>query len=180
MRGMRLMQRLFNPAADRRAAMLPLYRAVVAEARRPDHYAAGGVADTLDGRFAMVAHVLAIVLLRLERDGDIHRDASALLTECFIADMDGTLREMGIGDVVVGKQIGKMMGSLGGTLGALRGAFADTDDAALSEALARNLYAGSPPGAAMLADEQARLKQLREALEGMTDAPLIAGDWPTR
>jgi len=178
MRAMRLMQRLFRPVADRRTALLPLYRLIVAEARRPDHYAAGGVPDTLDGRFAMVAHVLALVLLRLEREGDTHREASALLTECFIADMDGTLREMGIGDVVVGKQIGKMMGALGGTLGALRQAFADAGRNGLSDALARNLYAGTPPAAAMLADEQARLEQLQAALEEMAETALIAGEWP--
>jgi cytochrome b pre-mRNA-processing protein 3 len=57
----------------------------------------------------------------------------ALLTELFVEDMDGQLRESGVGDVVVGKHIGKLMAVLGGRLGALRAALA-AGDAELVEA----------------------------------------------
>ncbi|MEI4584072.1 hypothetical protein WAC45_27695, partial [Klebsiella pneumoniae] len=49
-------------------AAFPLYDAVVARAREPHWYLDGGVPDTLDGRFDMVAAVLAMVLLRLETE----------------------------------------------------------------------------------------------------------------
>ena len=101
-----------------RDALAPLYKAVVAEARRPDWYRQGRVPDTLDGRFDMVAAVLSLVLLRLEEEGDAGRAPSAHLTELFVEDMDGQLRERGIGDIVVGKHVGRMMGALGGRLGA--------------------------------------------------------------
>ena len=78
--------------------------------------------DTIDGRFDMIAAILALVLLRLEAEGEAGRDPSVLLTEIFIDDMDGTLRQIGIGDYVVGKHVGRMMSALGGRLAAFRDA----------------------------------------------------------
>jgi cytochrome b pre-mRNA-processing protein 3 len=57
-------------------------------------------------------------------------------------DMDGTLRQDGIGDQVVGKHIGRMMAALGGRLGAYRDA--GGDDGTMAEALRRNLWLGAP------------------------------------
>ena len=61
---MSLLHRLFG--ARREDAVQPLYDAVVARARAPHWYEAGGVPDTVDGRFDMVAAVLALVLQRQE------------------------------------------------------------------------------------------------------------------
>ncbi len=72
----------------------------------------GGVADTLDGRFAVLASLAALAILRLE-DGD--EDAvrhSVALTESFIADMDAQMREIGFGDPSIGKQVRFMVGAL--------------------------------------------------------------------
>lgn len=125
-----------------------LYNNVVEAARRPEWYTAGAVPDTMDGRFDMVALVLSLVLLRLEDEigdaqyGDAARQLSADLADRFITDMDGSLRQEGIGDQIVGKHIGRMMAALGGRLGAYRDAGAD--DAALAIALRRNLWRGEP------------------------------------
>ena len=118
-----------------------LYRMIVAEARQPDWYLAGSVPDTVDGRFDAVALVMALVLIRLEADGAEARQFSADLTERFIADMDGSLRELGIGDPTVGKQVGNMVSALGGRLGAYRDALAGGEH--LDTALKRNLYRGA-------------------------------------
>lgn len=139
---MTIFSRLFSGRAAREA-LGPLYDAVVAEARRPDWYARGHAPDTLDGRFDMVAAVLAVVLMRLEAEGEAGREPAARLTERFIDDMDGQLRQAGIGDVVVGKQIGRMMSALGGRLSAYRDGLAGDGD--LREALVRNLWRGAPP-----------------------------------
>jgi cytochrome b pre-mRNA-processing protein 3 len=141
---MSIFRRLFSNA-DVRDEMRPLYEAVVAYARQPHWYARGGVPDTLDGRFDMIAAILSAVLLRLERHPQA-RQQSVWLTEIFIDDMDGQLRQIGIGDMIVGKHIGKMMSALGGRLSAYRTAFAGVDS--LDEALVRNLYRGDPPAAA--------------------------------
>ena len=135
-------QRLFRPAKGREA-FLPLYRAIVAEARTPIWYAEGTVPDTLDGRFDMVGAILSIVLIRLEAAGEQGQSPAVLLTEIFVDDMDGQLREAGIGDIIVGKHIGKMMSALGGRIAAYRAGINDNDT--LDAALIRNLYRGEAP-----------------------------------
>ena len=158
-----------------RDALAPLYNAVVAEARRPDWYLAGQVPDTIDGRFDMVAAVLSLILLRLEDEGEAGRAPSAFLAEIFIDDMDGQLRERGIGDIIVGKHIGRMMGALGGRLGALREAFAGGD---LDGAIDRNIYRGAGPGDAARKAVRDGLTGLRARLAAMPAAELLSGRWP--
>ena len=97
--------------------------------------------DTFDGRFDMVSSVLALVLLRLEALGEPARGPSARVTELFVTDMDGQLRQRGIGDLVVGKHIGRMMGQLGGRLAAYRDGLAPGGD--LAGAIDRNIYRGA-------------------------------------
>ncbi|HWI85449.1 MAG TPA: ubiquinol-cytochrome C chaperone family protein [Sphingomonas sp.] len=168
-----LWHRLFG--RSERDALAPLYQAVVAEARRPTWYRDGGVPDTLDGRFDMVAATLSLVLLRLEAEGEMARAPSAHLTELFVEDMDGQLRERGVGDIVVGKHIGRMMGALGGRLGALREAFAGGD---LDGVIERNIYRGAAPGADAAAAVRDGLIALHGKLFATPAASLIGGRWP--
>lgn len=151
-----------------------LYGAVVARAREPDWYLAGAVPDTVDGRFGMVATVLAFVLLRLE-DEPAAATAVARLTERFVEDMDGQLRQIGIGDVVVGKHMGKMMQLLGGRLGAYRDGLAAGD---LRPAVVRNVYAGEAPDPAALDHVANRLAGFARALRDVETERLVAGDLP--
>lgn len=135
---MKLFSRLFGPSADPRDALRPLWHRVVEIAREKRWYADMGVADTVEGRFDMITAILALVLLRLEDEAEL-RQASVFLTELFVEDMDGQLRESGVGDVVVGKHIGRLMSALGGRLGAYREGLAAADDSVLREAAARNV-----------------------------------------
>jgi cytochrome b pre-mRNA-processing protein 3 len=106
------MRSLFNRWRTPRNEVLPLYTALIAEARRPAWYVEGQVADTLDGRFAVLASVVALAILRLE-DGDEEAvRGSVALTESFISDMDAQMREEGFGDPSVGKQVRSMVGAL--------------------------------------------------------------------
>ena len=151
-----------------------LYAAVVARARQPHWYVEGAVADTVDGRFDMIAAVLAMAMLRLE--GDPAGIAAAThLSEAFVDDMDPQLREIGIGDLLVGKHIGRMMGMLGGRLGAYRDGLAAGD---LKPALVRNLYRGHAPDEAAVAHVERELLALHAALDGVSTERLIAGDLP--
>lgn len=166
------LRKLFRPGPDPREARRPLWQAVVATARAPHWYEAGGVPDTLDGRFDMVCLTLALVLHRIDAD-PAQAVAGVELTELFVADMDGQIRQIGFGDMVVGKQIGRMVGALGGRLGAYRAA--DRSDA-LREALVRNLWRGQAPADAALAHVMAEVAALRGALAAMPVADLIAAD----
>ena len=156
-----------------RPPMDALYRAVVATAREPRWYLAGAVPDTLDGRFDMVVAVLSLVMLRLEREPDRQQELVGL-TERFVEDMDGSLRQIGVGDLVVGKQVGRMVGALEGRLTAYRGAFADAEP--LAEALTRNLYHGTPPVGEALAWTEAELRRLKGEVDAVPLDRLLAGD----
>lgn len=157
--------------ADDNAALKPLYGAIIAEARSPHWYLEGGVADTLDGRFDMIAAVLSLVMMRMEALGAVAE--SAWLTELFIDDMDGQIRQIGFGDIVVGKQIGRMIGALGGRLAAYRAGL--SGEASLSEALVRNLYRGQAPAADELAYTEAQIRALASGIEGQSIEALMAG-----
>lgn len=172
---MSFLTRLFGNRRER-AALLPLYRAVVAAARDPAWYREGGVRDTFDGRFDIVCVLLALVLLRLEEEG-AHRE-SALLTEVFIDDMDSTLRQIGIGDFVVGKHVGRMMGALGGRLGAFRAAMAASGD--LEDAARRNIFREAPPNEAALTFVARRLRDFNARLGRTGLESLLAGELPPR
>ena len=163
-----LISRLLR-TTDPRAALRPLWHRTVEISREPEWYATCGVADTVPGRFDMVTAVLSLVLLRLEqaRCGA----ETALLTELFVEDMDGQLRESGVGDVVVGKHIGKLMATLGGRLGAYRAALAD-DDGALAEAVRRNVTVNEGVAPEPLA---MRLRDLADRLAATEADELLAG-----
>ncbi|SNS56693.1 cytochrome b pre-mRNA-processing protein 3 [Sphingomonas laterariae] len=173
---MSILSRLF-PDRDQRAPYRPLYDAVVAEARTPIWYLDGGVPDTVDGRFDMVALVLALVLIRLEGEDEAGRLPSTLLTELFVDDMDGQLRQIGVGDVVVGKHVGRMMSALGGRITAYRAALAG--DAPLADALGRNLWRGEAPAGAAITFVENRVRALHAALAATPAAALYAGKLPT-
>ena len=159
---------------EKRDEALPLYNAVVARARAPHWYRDGAVPDTVDGRFDMIATILALVMLRLEAE-PAGGEPAARLAERFVDDMDGQLREFGIGDIVVGKHIGRMMGMLGGRLGAYRDGLAAND---IDGALVRNLYRGAPPPAEALRHVRESLMQFHAALRAAPITNLLAGDLP--
>ena len=167
---MSFLSRLFNPRPDPREALRPLWHRVVELSREPALYRDGGVADTVAGRFDMIAAILALVMLRLERDRLAAE--TALLTELFVADMDAQLRETGVGDIVVGKHVGKLVGVLGGRIGALREALASEDQALLEAALERNVTMADRPGTEALAR---RLRAFADKLAALDSDEVLAG-----
>jgi cytochrome b pre-mRNA-processing protein 3 len=156
---------------DDDGALLPLYHAVVAEGRAPHWYVEGQVPDSVDGRFDMIAAILSMVLLRLEAE-PAGTASSVRLTERFVDDMDGQLRQIGIGDITVGKHMGRMMSMLGGRLGAYRDGLAAGD---LAPALARNLYRGDPPGEAAVRHVADRLTGFKARLDALPLDAVIDG-----
>ena len=170
---MNLFKRLFVREDDR-ASVRPLYAAIAAQARQPHWYVEGEVPDTVDGRFEMVSVILALVLIRLDAIGDAGAVPTALLAEVFVEDMDGQLRQLGMGDVVVGKHIGKMMSALGGRLGAYRAGLAG--DAPIDEALVRNLYGGATPSPKALTHVDASARAILDGLNHRSLETLLAGD----
>ena len=159
---------------ERQDAALPLYNAVVLRAREEHWYAEGQVPDTVDGRFDMIAAVLSFVMLRMESEPS-GGDPAARLAERFVDDMDGQLRELGIGDIIVGKHIGKMMSMLGGRLGAYRDGLAAGD---IAPALVRNLYRGAAPDASALTHVRESVMAFHAELAATPLPNLLSGELP--
>src|SRR3546814_12441921 len=63
------LRKLFKSEPDPREARRPLWNAVVAAARAPHWYAAGGVHVTLDGRFYLISLALVLVLHLIDETG---------------------------------------------------------------------------------------------------------------
>ncbi len=170
---MALLERFFGPKADpAKDRLRPLYAAIVAKARAPGWYDNGSVPDSVDGRFEMVAAMLSLVLLRLENEAGQEAN-NVHLTEIFVDDMDSQLREIGIGDMIVGKQIGKMMSALGGRLGAYREAVGD--DGKLQSAIRRNIFGDKAPSDEAVAYLASQFKSEAAKLTAMPVGTLIAG-----
>ncbi len=170
------LKRIFGEK-QQRAALRPLYDAIVVTGRDAGWYRDGQVPDTLDGRFDTIAALTSLVLLRLESAGEEGRTPAVLLTETFIDDMDATLRQIGVGDYVVGKHIGRMMSALGGRLGALREA--RTDGTGFAEAVRRNIFHDNPPSDEAVGWVAARLERFGAALGHAPVDDLLAGRLPT-
>jgi cytochrome b pre-mRNA-processing protein 3 len=118
-----------------------LYGAAVAAARAPYLYATLGVPDTLDGRFdSIVLHVYLLVR-RLDTEGEAGKALAQAVFDAMFLDMDINLREMGVGDLVVGKRNRAMWEAFHGRCAAYAAVW---DDAAgLQAALARNVWRGA-------------------------------------
>lgn len=150
-----------------------LYGAIVAETRRPDWYAKAGVEDVIDGRFAVLATLLALTDVRLEQGGEAARAAAPRLAEAFIADMDAQMREAGFGDPSLGKQVRHLVGSLASRVDRWRRA---VDGEESWEDVARaSLYRDSPPGGDELARGIAAARAWWDRLRAADDAQLIGG-----
>lgn len=168
---MSFLARLFAKHADPRDRMRPLWHALVGLSRDPRWYAELGVADTVPGRFDMVSTLTALALLRMEREPALIPDSVAL-TELFVDDMDAQVRELGVGDIVVGKHIGKLVGVLGGRIDAYRAGIAEGGER-MAQAVRSNVTLGEGGSVACVAD---KLAALAARLDRTGADALLAGE----
>ncbi len=169
---MSFLSRLLGTEPDPKEALRPLWQRTVEIAREPEWYRDCGVPDTVDGRYDMITTVLSVILIRMEKDPELVAP-SVHLTELFVDDMDGQLREQGIGDPTLGKYMGKMVSAMGGRLGAYRDAFA-VDRAALETAISRNITLMSGDDSAKaIAD---RLEELRAQLDPLSPSAILTAE----
>lgn len=144
-----MFRRLFNRNRRNEAIAYSLYGAIVAQARQPALYAEFGVPDTLDGRFDMVILHGFLLFHRLKTETEQDRQVGQEVFDIFLKDMDGTLREMGVGDISVPKKLKKMAEVFFGRIRAYDEALTEGDHAALVAAIERNVFPdGAPQGAA--------------------------------
>lgn len=157
---------LFHPGEDVLRACR-LYGAVVEQARRPEFYARLGVPDTPEGRFSLVALHAFLVMERLAHDPAGGGPAQALFDAMF-ADIDRNLREMGVGDLSVGKKVKRLAQHFYGMADAVRAGLR-ADRAVLEAALRRNVYGPAPAEAGAV---QMLAEYVRDAVAALDRQPV--------
>ena len=152
-----------------------LYGQVVEQARQPEFYARGGVPDTPEGRFELIAVHAFLVMHRLKGAGDEAAAVSQALFDTMFDDMDRNLREMGVGDLGVGKRVKAMAKSYYGRIHAYETGLAGDGDGTLIDALTRNLYGTSAPSGPQLDAMAAYMRREADALARSAVEQLLSG-----
>ncbi len=169
--------KLFARFALRRheRAGFALYTASVAAARDPLYFERLGVPDTLDGRFDLVGLFAAITIRRLCQLAAPGPALAQAVFDAMFADMDFNLREIGVGEMSVGKKMRVMWEAFHGRARAYEAPLAAGDAPALAEALGRNVWRGAAPQGQAAALAHAAIAQDR-ALATQDIAALARGE----
>ncbi len=188
-----LMRHAKQRAGERERARA-LYIAAVEQARRPGFYTDCGVADSVDGRFDLIVLHVFLVIRALRRAAEPGKRLSDLIFKIMMDDMDMNLREMGVGDLRVGKRVKSMARAFYGRAAAYDSAFnADRDGAAatsdgagdgagdgdeegLEAALRRNIYGAEEPQPGEIERLLRYVRGAEEALAGQPHEALLAGE----
>ena len=158
-----------------------LYQGVVNQARLPAFYRDLGVPDTPEGRFEMVGLHVALVVRRLRPVGAPGRALGQELFELMFADMDESLRHIGVGELSVGKHIRRLAGFFYARLAALDEALAGSPGASFASMLRSNVYhGGAAPSPRQVDALVSYLVTAAAALRAQPTERLLAGrlDWP--
>jgi len=157
-----------------------LYQSAVAQARQPDLYIGLKAPDTVEGRFELYTLHVVLLLHRLKRNGQPATDTAQTLFDEYIRGLDDALREMGVGDLGVGKRMRKLGEAFYGRAKSYDEAFeALPDTALLTSVVARTVLAGETEGpeslvayAVRAADHLAQ-QPLEPLLEGRAQWPQV-------
>ena len=151
-----------------------LYGRAVEQARQPAFYMAMGVSDTVDGRFEMIALHVFLILRRLKRDNARTQAVAQALFDTMFTDMDRGLREMGAGDLGVGRRVKVMAKAFYGRVAAyeqgLKSANSDLDEAVL-----RNIFRGEARNREHAIAISSYLREQANTLDGQSVDALLEG-----
>ncbi len=142
-----MLRNMFRPRPNERLG-LDLYSLAVNQARQPVFYTEMGVADRIDARFELYTLHVLILYQRLKQEGERGAAAAQLLFDTYVSSLDNTLRELGVGDISVGKKMRKLGESLYGRMHAYEEPLRERDVDQLAVALARNVYESDEPAVA--------------------------------
>jgi cytochrome b pre-mRNA-processing protein 3 len=165
---------LFKPNPEQSAAQLA-YRRIVEQARRPDFFLHCGVPDTVDGRFELICLHAFLYLHRLKSEQPRPARFGRLFVAAMFADFDRSLREMGTGDLSVGREVKRMAEGFYGRFAAYEEGLV-ADDAALRAALARNLFGTTTASPTQSAAMVVYVRDQAAALRRQRAGALLAGE----
>jgi cytochrome b pre-mRNA-processing protein 3 len=171
-----MLKRLFRKQSVKRAAR-QIYDGLSAAARAPQLYGLGRVADSPDGRFEMLALHASVLFSRLAKRGEQAEETAQEVFDILFSAMDHALRELGVGDISVGKRIRKLAESFYGRMAVYHDAMAqgEAGRAALVDAISTHVLdtaQGDHPFAETLAS---RITTWSEDLAAQDDTVLLSG-----
>lgn len=150
------------------------YVAIVTQSRQPFFYKECAVADTVDGRFDVVVLHMFLVIHRLRREPSLAAGEFArALQEVFFADMDRSVREMGVSDTGVGKRVKAMAQAFYGRLHAYEQSLSNAD--AFKQSLKHNLYRDAEIAPEPLKEIVKYAQQMGELLKKQDAEAIIRG-----
>src|SRR5687767_12733479 len=137
-----MLKRLFKPRPAQ-AAGRALYARTVTQSRTPALYAELGAPDTVEGRFELYSLHVYLLLERLKGQGNQASETAQALFDTYLSALDHALREMGVGDLSVGKKMRKLGEAIYGRVSSLEDALSALPDTAdLQAMLERTVYEG--------------------------------------
>ena len=174
-----LIDRLFRPRPVQVAGRA-LYARVVEQSRMPELYAGLGAPDTVEGRFEIYTLHLVLLLERLQHQGGRASETAQALFDAYLEALDEALRELGVGDLSVGKNMRKLGEAFYGRVRSYLAAIAALpEEAELTALLGRTVYEGTD--AARAPALVAYVLAQRAALAAQPIASLLEGEvrWTT-
>jgi cytochrome b pre-mRNA-processing protein 3 len=141
-----MLQNLFRTRPRERLGQA-LYELAVGQARDPAFYTRLGVADRIDARFELYTLHVLLLIMRLRDEGERGAEAAQALFDTYVSALDHALRELGVGDISVGKKMRKLGEAMYGRMTAYEPPLRDGDAAALAAGLARNVFESDDPAA---------------------------------
>ncbi len=120
-----------------------LHDKAVAKSRAPSLYSEMGAPDTVEGRFELLTLHVVLLLDRLGRESAAAEASRQALFDTYLGDLDGALREMGVGDLSVGKRMKALGAAFYGRASAYSAAFdALPDRTQLEDLIRRTVLSG--------------------------------------
>jgi cytochrome b pre-mRNA-processing protein 3 len=152
-----------------------LYAETIHAARRTAFYREMDVPDTAEGRFELLALMAFLVLRRLKTEAAA-KDVSQAYFDVMFDDIDSNLRELGVGDISVGKKVKKLAESFYGRIKAYEEALAAADDDLLCQALLRFPYRNTEPAMSKVRCLAAQVRAEAAHLAPQDTATMLSGD----
>lgn len=141
-----MLQNLFRTRPRERLGE-PLYELAVRQARDPGFYTRMAVADRIDARFELYTLHVLLLVMRLRDEGEAGAEAAQALFDVYVSALDHALRELGVGDISVGKKMRKLGEAMYGRMTAYEPPLRSADAAGLAAGLARNVFESDDPAA---------------------------------
>jgi len=152
-----------------------LYKSAVDAAREPTFYLNLGVADTIEGRYEVIVLHVVLLVCRLREAVPSQSRLAQAVVDFMASDLDRSIRELGVGDLSVGKFMKRLGEGLYGRAAVYEKALDNGDHDLLIEALLRNVYDGDSPGERTLAAIADYVQHQRDHLAGQPTESVATG-----